>query len=285
MSYRPQRDPFDDGMQSLISAMNVSHRVPGAKEPDMQNLGKKIMNNAKTRPEFARKVTELYTHEDSWLSNFLKQQMAAAKPVPKPEYSGGSPNDKTVEVSATAGEDNEPGEEGEEGEGMPVGGADTEVSIQDVEGEISIKDFLELPNPTKEDKVKAISNFLPEVADDVVIEKKGKASSIKIYVQSEDDVASVKAELKRMRDELKKETDPIRKRNLANLLDYLLKTKNNAIKVTPANIKRLSPRVKKSGRGRSTKPSGGTRSRSSSGSKRTPASEAVSMSLNEKPEE
>ena len=293
MSYRPQRDPFDDGMQSLVSAMNVSHRVPGAKEPDMQNLGKKIINNAKTRPEFARKVTELYTNEDSWLSNFLRKEIAAAKPAPKPEYFGGSPDEKTVAVGesidAMAGEDN-----GQEAEQETAQEAPAEivapaqiVAIQEVEGTIELEDFLELTKPTKEDKVKAIYKFLPEVADDVVIEKKGNASSIKIYVKSADDIASVKAALKAQKDSLKKEKNA-RNMNLYNLLDYLLNPKNNAIKVTPTKIMRLQPRAKKTNkRGRSPKPSsgGGSRSRSSSGSKKTPASEAVSMSLNEKKEE
>jgi hypothetical protein len=298
MSYRPQRDPFDDGMQSLISAMNVSHRVPGAKEPDMQSLGKKIINNARTRPEFARKVTELYTNEDSWLSNFLRKEIAATKTVPKAEYFGGSPNEKTVAVgdsiNATSEENvmppgvfRTPGEM-EEGAGEEAP-TDQSIVIKEVEGEITQDEFETKTNLTDEDKVRAFRslNLLPQAALNVEIVKKGKSSSIKIYVENAEAARMCREEFMEMQKTLMADDykDP-RFNNVKKLIKFALAKNNNVIQVKPTNLSYVSPPPKKvTARGRSTKPSGGTRSRSSSGSKRTPASEAVSMSLNEKPEE
>ena len=298
MSYRPQRDPFDDGMQSLVSAMNVSHRVPGAKEPDMQSLGKKIINNARTRPEFARKVTELYTNEDSWLSNFLRKEIAAAKTVPKAEYFGGSPNEKTVAVgdsiNATSEEDvmppglvRAPGEREEgAGEEAPDGPFTT---IKEVEGEITQDEFETKTNLTDEDKVRAFRslNLLPDVALNVEVVKNGKSSSVKIYVENAEDAKRCREDFLEMQKTLMADDykDP-RFNNVKKLIKFALAKNNNVIQVRPRNLSYVSPPPKKvTARGRSSKRSGEARSRSSSGSKRTPASQAVSMSLNESPVE
>jgi len=279
MSYRPQRDPFDDGIESLISAMNVSHRLPDVKEPDMESLGKKIIDNAKTRPKFARELTELYTNEDSWLSNFLKQQMAAAKPVPKPEYFGGGhsksdePDQDTMSEVGEGGEGGESGsedgssEDGDEGERV-------ETTTQKVEGDITMLDFQELTTISRENQVRALSLMKPRNATDIVIEKKGKTSSVKIYENSEEDIANVRSELKRERDTLIKENNVINN-NMIKTLNYIVNNKTS-IKVTPSNIKSLSAKQKgspkKRGRPAKQKSGGGSRSRSASSEKPSSAS-------------
>jgi len=267
MPHSLQRDPFDDGMQSLISAMNVPHRVPGARAPNMQQLGRKIINNARTRPELAKEVSEFYTNEDSWLRNFLKQQMAAAKPVPKPEYFGGNPDKPDQDTMSEVGEGGEGGESGSEDgdEGERV-----ETTIQEVKGDITKLEFQELQTISRENQVRAFrSLMMPENATDIVIEKNAKTSSVKIYVNSEEDIATVKSELKNRRDSLIKDNNVINN-NMIKTLNYILNNKTS-IKVTPSNIKSLSAKQKdsskKRGRPAKQKSGGGSRSRSASSEK------------------
>lgn len=267
MPHSLQSDPFDDGMQSLISAMNVSHRVPGVRAPNMQQLGRKIINNARTRPELAKAVSEFYTNEDSWLSNFLKEHMNAAKPIPKPEYFGGT-NEPDKDTMSEVGEGGEGGESGSEDGSSEDGdeGEGAEIIIQEVEGDIDLLEFQELTTISREDQVKALSHRMPENATDIVIEKKGKTSAVKIYVNSEENIASVKAELKLVRKLLIEQNDK-RNTNMIKTLNSILNSKTS-IKVTPSNIKTLPPKQKgspkKRGRPPKQKSGGGSRSRSAS---------------------
>jgi len=276
MSYRPQRDPFDDGMRSLISAMNVSHRVPGAKEPDMQSLGKKIMNNARTRPEFARKVAELYTNEDSWLSNFLRKEIQAAKPAIKPEYFGG--NADTSSVPVDSGSEGEGGSESEtmemenEGGGAPQGEQEQqeqETIIKEVEGTITAEEFESKVKLSDEDKVRAIKalELIPEALE-VKIVKKGKSSLIRIFVENEQDVERTKEMLKEAHRRVfsSEEYKIPRYNNLKKLLDYLINAKNDVVQLKPTRFKYYTPKSK-------------SKSKKQSGSKSTPANTAIAESL------
>jgi hypothetical protein len=269
MSYRPQRDPFDDGMQSLVSAMNVSHRVPGAKEPDMQSLGKKIINNARTRPEFARKVAELYTNEDSWLSNFLRKEIQAAKPAIKPEYFGGSPDEKTVAVgdsiNATTEQDEDSGSESGGESASDV--EDDGLEVLTVEGEMS-KDKLEsMPTLTRVEQVQLLRMILPDTALNVEAVKSGKTLAVRVFVQDEAAAVATKKDFKEQQKELKNNPDFKTKSgdHLRKVLKFVLKKKNNVIQVVPARFKYLSPSPKKASK--------------KSETMGTPASTAIAASL------
>lgn len=271
MPHNLQRDPFDDGLETVISAMKIDKRLPGPKDENLQSLGKKIINNTKTRPEFARKVSQFYTNEDSWLSGFLKKVVASAKPAITPVYNGGGSvpgksDEPDQDIMSEVGEGGEGGESGSEEEGE---GEEAEITIQEVEGDFDLLEFEELTTISREDQVKALSHMYPENATDIVIEKKGKASAVKIYVNSQEDIAAVKAELKEKRRLLKQENHK-RNINLIKTLNYILNSKTS-IKVTPSNIKTLSPKQKgspkKRGRPPKQKSGGGSRSRSASSEK------------------
>lgn len=289
MSYRPQRDPFDDGMQSLVSAMNVSHRVPGAKEPDMQNLGKKIINNAKTRPQFARKVTELYTNEDSWLSNFLRKEIKAAKPAIKPEYFGGSPDEKTVAVgdsiNATAEGEGDSASEGDsvsegESEAEEGGGEESETIIKEVEGTISQEEFGSKTNLTAENKVRAIRSFivLPEGVE-VQLVKNKRASLVKIFVENEEAIEMVRSQVQDFEKRLKEtQYDDPKYNNLKKLVNFIVTKTNNVIVVKPGKQRVISPPPKKVSKKKS-KTKSETMSETMSETKSTPANTAIASTL------
>jgi hypothetical protein len=284
MSYRPQRDPFNDGLETVISAMKIDKRLPGPKDENLQSLGKKIINNAKTRPEFARKVVEFYTNEDSWLSGFLKKAVASAKPAITPIYNGGGsvpgksdePDQDVMDTEGESGSESGSESEAERAEGAAgaAGAAGAEVTIQEVSGDFDLDKFEKADTPTRDQQAEAIKSILPPNSS-VVIEKKGKTSKVRIYVENQEGIESLKRTFADMYLRLKDDTDA---KNMKKLLKFITTPKNNVIIVKPTNVKIIAKKqfkVKKSPKVQST-PNTPTRPE---GGGATKASQAVSEYL------
>lgn len=240
MPHNLQRDPFNDGLETIISAMKIDKRLSGPKDENLQSLGKKIINNTKTRPEFARKVAEFYTNEDSWLSGFLKKAVASAKPAITPIYNGGGSvpgksDEPDQDVMGTEGESGS--ESGSESEAERAEGAEgaegAEVTIQEVSGDFDLEKFEKADTPTRDQQAEAVKSILPPNSS-VVIEKKGKTSKVRIYVENQESIESVKRTFTDMYLALKDDTDA---KNMKKLLKFITTPKNNVIIVKPRNVK------------------------------------------------
>jgi hypothetical protein len=244
MPYNLQRDPFNDGLETVISAMKIDKRLSGPKDENLQSLGKKIINNTKTRPEFARKVAEFYTNEDSWLSGFLKKAVASAKPAITPIYNGGGSvpgksDEPDQDVMDTEGESgSESGSESEAEEAERAEGA--EVTIQEVSGDFDLEKFEKADTPTRDQQAEAVKSILPPNSS-VVIEKKGKTSKVRIYVENQESIESVKRTFTDMYLALKDATDA---KNMKKLLKFITTPKNNVIIVKPRNLKIIAKKRK-----------------------------------------
>jgi hypothetical protein len=262
-----QRDPFDDGLESVISAMKIDKRLSGPKDINMGAMGRRIINIGRVKPELARAVNTFYTDEDNWLRNFLKQQMAAAKPIPKPEYFGSNPDSSSVPVDNEGEGDSESDGESE-GEGAPQGEqGEQETIIKEVEGTITVEEFESKIKLSDEDKVRGIKvlDLIPE-GSEVKIVKKGKSSLIRIFVENEQDVERTKEMLKEVHRRVfsSEEQKAPRYNNFKKLIDYLINAKNDVVQVKPRRFKYYTPKSK---------------SKKQSGSKTTPANTAIAESL------
>ena len=281
MPHSLQRDPFDDGMQSLIYAMNVPHRVPGVRAPNMRRLGRKIINNARQRPELAKAVSEMYTNEDSWLSNFLKDHMNAAKPAPKPQYFGGSPDEKTVaagdSINATAeggGSDNEGGEGGEAGGESESEGE--EVDVVEIKDEIAEERLMSEKSLNKMEQVQLLRQILPDTVLNAEAVKRGSTQAVRIFVVDEDAYNRTLEYLKDLRKEAENEIYNNRKgEHIRKVLDFVLANRRKAIRIVPAKFKYFSPPPKKA----STKKSKNKNTPATPATSSTPANTAIAASL------
>jgi hypothetical protein len=205
--------------------------------------------------------------------------MAAAKPVPTPEYFGSNPGSSSVPVdSASEGEgdsesDGEVGDDDGDGDIITEPLEDEGLEVLTVEDEMKQEDFESKESLSRTEQVQLLRMILPTTALNVEAVKSGKTLAVRVFVEDE---AAAEATKKQFQDELKNsKKDPQYKTRLGGhikkVLNFVVKNAKTVIKVVPARFKYLSPSPKKASKKSETKGTPDTIG--------TPASTAIAASL------